>query len=115
MNRGLSSSSGDGAQLSILGQVTQELEDIEIETPTTLEQILKKKKKQSGVSDLDVGNQIAQFLQNTSIKLNEVTNRCYQQIERSSHDVYNREQALRYWENLRSRVPNALSVWLKLF
>ena len=89
-----------------LGQVTQELEDIEIETPATLEQILMK--KQSVVSDLDVGNQIVKFLQNASIRLDEVTNRGYQQIENSSQDVFNREQSLNRWKDLCNRVLNAL-------
>ena len=106
MTQGLSSSSGGGIQLSILGQVTKELKDIEIETPATLEQILSM--KQSGVSGLDVGNQIAKFLQNTSVRLNEVTNRGYQQIENSNQDDYNREQALNYWKDVCSRVLQAL-------
>ena len=75
--------------MSILGQATQELKDIEIETPATLEQILLM--KQSGASDLDVGNQIVKFSQNTSVRLNEVTSRGYQQIEKSNQDSYNRE------------------------
>ena len=97
--------------MSILGQVTRELEEIESETPTTLEQILMT--KQAGVSDLDVGNQIVKFLQNASIRLNEVTNRGYQKIENSSQDVFNREQALGHWEDLRNRVPNALKCLIK--
>ena len=48
-----------GIQLSILGQVTQELKDIEVGTPAALEQILSM--KQSGVSGHDVGNQIVTF------------------------------------------------------
>ena len=103
---GLSSSSGVGSQLSILGQVTRELNDIESETPNTLEHILML--KQTGVSDLEVGNRIVEFLQNASLKLNEVTNRGYQQIESSSHDVYNREQALKHWGEICTRVLNAL-------
>ena len=90
--------------MSILGQVTQELKDIEIETPTTLELILSK--KQSGVSGLEVGNQIVKYLQNTSLRLNEVTNRGYQQIQNSDQDDYNREKALKYWKTVYSRVYN---------
>ena len=37
---GLSSSSGDGSQLSILGQGTRELKEIENETTNTLEHIM---------------------------------------------------------------------------
>ena len=53
---GLSSSSGIGSQLSILGQVTRELNEIENETPNTLEHILML--KQTGMSGPEVGNQI---------------------------------------------------------
>ena len=80
----LSSSTGGGCQISILGQVTRELGEIENETPNTLEHIMKL--KQEGMSDLEVGNQIVEFLQNTSIKLNEVANRGYRQVESSSRD-----------------------------
>ena len=84
--------------MSILGQETRELNDIETETPATLELILKK--KHSGVSDLDVGTQIVQFLQSTSARVSEVTNRGYQQIEKRNQDSYNREQALNYWRGV---------------
>ena len=104
--RGLSSSSGGETQLSILGQVTRELNEIESETPNTLEQILML--KQTGVSDLDVGNQIVEFLQNTSIKLNEVANRGCQQIGSISQHDYNREQALKHWGGICNRVLNAV-------
>ena len=53
------SSSGGEIQGSILGQAIQELEDIEVETPTALERILSM--KQTGASDHDVGNQIVAF------------------------------------------------------
>ena len=43
MDQELSSSSGSGNQGSILGQVMQELGDIEAETPNKLERILLKK------------------------------------------------------------------------
>ena len=73
MDQELSSSSGCGTQWSILGKVIHELEDIEAETPNALERILLKKK--TGASVHDVDNQIVAFLQSTSLKLNEVTNR----------------------------------------
>ena len=96
MTQGLSSSSGGKTQLSILGQVTKDLKDIETETPNTLELILKQ--KQTGVSDLEIGTQIVQYLQSTSAKVNEVTNRGYQEIEKSNQESHNREQALNYWK-----------------
>ena len=59
MARGLSNSPWGNTQLSILGHVAKELEDIESETPNTLELILKQ--KHSGVSDLEVGARIVKF------------------------------------------------------
>ena len=102
MTQWLSSSSGGENQLSILGQVTQELKDIEIETPTTLEVILSQ--KQAGVGDIDVGNQIIKYLRETSSRLNDVTNRVYQQIRNSDQDDYNRGQALKYWKTVYSKI-----------
>ena len=102
----MSSSSGGKTQSSILGQVTRELEDIETETPTTLELILKQ--KHSGVSDLEVGTQIVQFLQSTSARVSEVANRGYQEIEKCNQDSHNREQALNYWRGVCSKVLKAL-------
>ena len=111
MTQELPSSSGGGIQGSILGQVIQELGDIEAETPNALERILSK--KQTGASDHDVGNQIVAFLQSTSMKLNEVTNRWYRQIENSDQSEYNREQALKYWGNVCSKVLQALKVMME--
>ena len=56
---GLSSSSGGENQLSILGQVTRELNEIEKETPNTLEQILMLRR--NGVSDQEVDNELCSF------------------------------------------------------
>ena len=50
-----------GNQASLLGEVTRELSLIEKEKPGRLEHILK---NQSGVSDLDIGNQIVELLRN---------------------------------------------------
>ena len=98
-------------QWSILGQVTKELKDIEIETPTTLERILSK--KQIGVSDLDVGNQIVTYLQNTSSRLNEVTSRGYNQLQISDRDNHKREQALKYWNKVCKKVLQPLKVTME--
>ena len=106
MTQGLSSSSGGMSQASILGNVTRELKNIETETPNTLELILKQ--KHSGVSDLEVGTQIVQFLNSTSARVSEVTNRGYQEIEKCNQDSHNREQALNYWKNVCSKVLKAL-------
>ena len=57
--RGLPSSSWGEGQLSILGQVTRELNDIENETPNTLEQILTL--RQNGVSGREVGGKLWSF------------------------------------------------------
>merc|ERR1712112_684745 len=88
------------------GQVTKDLKDIETETPNTLELILKQ--KQTGVSDIEIGTQIVQYLQNTSAKVNEVTNRGYQEIEKSNQESHNREQTLKYWKNVCDKVLKAL-------
>ena len=106
MNQGLSSSSGGKTQLSILGQVTKDLKAIETETPNTLELILKQ--KQTGVSDLEIGTQIVQYLQSTSARVNEVTNRGYQEIEMSNQEKHNREQTLKYWKSVCDKVLKAL-------
>ena len=106
MTQGLSSSSGGMSQASILGNVTRELKNIETETPNTLELILKQ--KHSGVSDLEVGTQIVQFLNSTSARVSEVTNRGYQEIEKCNQDSHNREQALNYWRGVCSKVLKAL-------
>jgi len=96
---------------SILGQAIQELKDIEVETPNTLERILLE--KQNGVSDQDVGNQIISCLRSTSLKVNEITNKGYHQIENSEQSEFNREQALRYWRNVRSKVTQTLKTTME--
>ena len=106
MAQGLSSSSGGKTQLSILEQVTKDLKAIETETPNTLESILKQ--KQTGVSDLEIGSQIAQCLQSTSARVNEATNRGYQEIEMSNQETHNREQTLKYWKRVCGKVLKAL-------
>ena len=106
MTQWLSSSSGGKTQLSILGQVTKDLKDIETETPTTLELILKQ--KHTGVSDLEIGTQIVQYLQIASARVNEVTNRGYQEIEMSNQESHNREQTLKYWKSVCDKVLKAL-------
>ena len=62
------------------------------------------------MSDQDFGNQIVAFLQSTSLKLNDVTNRGYHQIKNSDQNEYNREQALIYWGNVCSKVMQTLKV-----
>ena len=57
----LPSSSGGENQLSTLAKVVRGLEDIENETPDTLERILTL--RQSGAIDQDVGTKILEFLQ----------------------------------------------------
>ena len=94
MTQGLSSSSAG----NIFDQVTKDLKAIEAETPNTLELILKQ--KQTGVSDLEIGTQIVQCLQSTSARVNEVTNRGYQEIEMSNQETHNREQTLKYWKSV---------------
>ena len=107
----LASSSVGENQLSILGKVVRGLKDIENETPGTLERILTLRR--SGASDQDVGAKIVEFLQNTSLRLNEVTNRGYQRIEISGHDAYNREQALNYWRDICNKSLSALKVFIE--
>ena len=50
-----------GNQMSILGPATRELNQIEKGTPNKLEHVLML--KQTGRSDLEVGNRIVEFLQ----------------------------------------------------
>ena len=64
--------------------------------------------RQNGVSDHEVGTKIAEFLQITSMRLNEVTNRGYQRVEISSHDAFNREQELNFWRDICNKAQNAL-------
>ena len=71
------------------------------ETPQTLETILRQ--RQSGVSDLALGNQIVELFRRTSSNVNEVTNQGYKQIEDCNYDWYNREQALKHWRYLRHK------------
>ena len=113
MTQGLSSSSGGMSQASILGNVTRELKNIETETPNTLELILKQ--KHSGVSDLEVGTQIVKFLNSTSARVSEVTNRGYQEIEKCNQDSHNREQALNYWRDLSSKILKALQCLMESY
>ena len=56
---------------------------------------------------------ILEFLQNISVRSSEVTNRGYQQIEISSHDAYNREQALNYWRDVCNKALNALKGFIE--
>ena len=85
---------------------------IEKETPSRLEHILT---NQSGVSDLDIGNQIVELLQNTSLKLQEITNRGYRQIEQSGYEMYNRGHALRHWWEMRRMAMKALKSYIGFF
>ena len=110
MEQELPSSSGGENQGSILGKVIKELGDIEAETPNTLELILLK--KQTGVSDLEVGNQIVEYLQSTSLKLKEITNRGYHQVQKSDQNEGNREQALIFWRNVCNQVMQTLKTMM---
>ena len=58
------SSLGIGNQVYLIGQVSRDPKAIENDTPITLELILMR--KQSGVSDLEVGTQIIELFKETS-------------------------------------------------
>ena len=49
------------------------------------------------------------------MRLSEVTNRGYQQIESSSQDAHNREQALNYWGEVCNKVLNALKGFIEKY